>query len=241
MRKPLIGITCSSEPSDGSSAVADRLPRAYARAVFEAGGIPMVLPNAPAIELADVLDRLDGLLLSGGRDVAPGLYTSEAVHASVEIDKDRDEMELPLIREAFARDMPILGICRGIQALNVALGGSLYQDLPSERPGDVLHRQTAPRSEATHLLEVSPGARIAEALGVTTLRVNSFHHQAVREPAKGLVVVGRAEDGLIEALEAPDRRFVVSVQYHPEEMVGVCGASLGLFRSLIAVAGARCS
>lgn len=239
MQKPLIGITCSTELTDGSTATADRLGRAYAQGVIRAGGIPTLLPNVSDADFADVLNRLDGLLLSGGWDVAPDLYTSDPQHSSVKADRDRDETEMPLIREAFARDMPILGICRGIQSLNVALGGTLYQDLPAERASDVIHRQTAPRPEATHALVVSPGTCTAEALGATTLRVNSFHHQAVREPAKDLAVVGRSEDGLIEAVEAPCRRFVVGVQYHPEEMLAVCDASRRLFRSLIAAAGAR--
>jgi len=233
---PLIGVTCSTEAKDADAPPADRLAHTYTRAVLMAGGLPVLIPNVAETPIGDLLGRLDGLLLTGGRDVAPAHYGQLDVHPSVELDTLRDAVELPLIREAFERDVPILAICRGIQALNVALGGTLFQDLPSQRPGFVSHRQTAPRHEATHQLVLEPGSLAARALNVTQLRVNSFHHQGVEYVAPPLKATGYAEDGLIEAVEAEGRRFVLGVQYHPEEMVNVCESSRRLFRTFVTAA-----
>jgi len=237
VKRPIIGITCGTEYDSNQQAVADRLPRSYVRAVLAAGGAPLAIPNLKESETDALLDILDGLILSGGRDIAPSLYGSAEAHPSVELDHDRDTRELPLIRTAIEMDLPILAICRGVQSLNVALGGTLYQDLPTDRPSAVAHRQDAARDAATHSIAVHDASLLTRSLGATELRVNSFHHQAVRQPAAALTVVGWAEDGLIEAVEMEGRRFVVGVQYHPEEMVGVCGASRQLFGALIAACG----
>jgi putative glutamine amidotransferase len=233
--RPVIGITSSTVEN------ADHLKRNYAQSVWDAGGIPVALPNLGAEAVGPVLDALDGLLISGGRDVEPRLYGEMEVHPTVELDLLRDAFEMDLIREAYGCDMPILGICRGIQALNVALGGTLWQDVPGQFPATVRvqHRQTEPGAQPTHELRIQPGSRLADIMGCTTMRVNTFHHQAVRNVAPGLAVVGWAEDGLIEAVEATDRRFVIAVQYHPEEMAATCALSAGLFARFVAAAGLR--
>jgi len=235
MASPLIGITCATDPQ-ASDQVVDRLAQTYTGAIRCAGGLPVILPNLDGHSQTDVVARVDGLLLSGGRDIAPQLYGAAEQHPTVELDLPRDAAEVPLIRAALEANLPILAICRGIQALNVALGGTLYQDLPSERPGEVIHRQKQARHVATHRLRLVAGSTTADALGVLDLPVNSFHHQAVREVAPALWVSGYAEDGLVEALEAPDRPFVVAVQYHPEELVGVCEASRRLFARFVEAA-----
>lgn len=237
--RPLIGLTCGTAESRPDEPLRDQLGQSYTRAIVQAGGIAVIIPNVPMGSVEDLLAPLDGLVLTGGRDVAPAQYGVETVHPSVELDLPRDETELALARTAFARDMPILGICRGIQLLNVALGGTLYQDLPSEWGGAITHRQSSARPLATHRLILEPDSLIARVFGTTELRVNSFHHQAVRRVASELRVVGHAEDGLIEALEAPNRTFVVAVQYHPEEMVDICPLSRSLFRTFVEVAAAR--
>jgi len=235
MASPIIGITCSTV-AGASAPPADQLGQAYARAVATVGGIPVLIPNVPVPNASALIAALDGLLLSGGRDVAPERYGAEDRHPATEVDLLRDEIELQLIHAALAQRIPILGICRGIQSLNVALGGTLYQDLPSERPGPIAHRQNEPRHVATHRLVIEPDSLAAGALGVTVLAVNTFHHQAVKEAAPTLRVTGHAEDGLIEAVEAPDFGFVLGVQYHPEEMVETCAASLRLFRAFVEAA-----
>ncbi len=235
MALPLIGITCGTDASSTSS-LSDRLGQAYARAVAMVGGLPVIVPNISLSDIGALVASLDGLLLSGGRDVAPERYGVAEYHPATEVDLPRDETEFGLVRAAVAQRIPILGICRGIQALNAALGGTLYQDLPTERPGPVAHRQSEARNVATHRLDVETDSLVARALGVTSLQVNTFHHQAVCEPAPSLRVSGYAEDGLVEAVEATDGTFVVGVQYHPEEMVENCTASLRLFRSFVEAA-----
>jgi putative glutamine amidotransferase len=225
----------------GDAARTDQLKQAYTRAIWEAGGVPLLLPNLPYGVAQAYLDRLDGLLLAGGRDIEPSRYGDPETHPTVELDQPRDQFELPLVRAAHRRDMPILGVCRGIQVLNVALGGTLWQDLPGQSPTSVEHRQTARGDEATHNLRVTPRSRLARVLSREEMRVNSFHHQAVRVVAKDLLAVGWSEDGIIEAVEDPRKPFAIGVQYHPEEMVDVCSASARLFARFVAAsAGQYC-
>ncbi len=238
--RPVIGITASTVAEANADKWTDQLKQAYARAIWDAGGIPLLLPNLPDADPDAILTCIDGLLLSGGRDVEPVLYGDGEIHPTVELDVPRDRFELPLIRAAHGRDIPILGICRGIQSLNVALGGTLWQDLPSQSPSDVKHRQDAAGDQATHTLRLEPECRLAAVFGRRELPVNSFHHQAVRAVADGLVAVGWAEDGIVEAVEDPRRRFVIGVQYHPEEMAGSCAASASLFASFVAAGSGAC-
>jgi putative glutamine amidotransferase len=197
------------------------LGRAYVRAIEQAGGIPIILPVTREPEtLNRYLGLIDGLLLSGGVDIDPRHYGQEPHPRLEEVDADRDATELPLTREALAQDMPLFAICRGIQTLNVALGGTLYQDIPSQYPTTLRHQQrhdNIPRSQPVHPVRILPETRLRAIVGADTIQTNSLHHQALRDVAEGLVVTARAEDGIIEAVELPGRRYVVAVQFHPEE------------------------
>jgi putative glutamine amidotransferase len=238
MRPPLIGITCGTSARDTrASNPQDRLNQSYSRAVAAVGGIPVILPNAGAPDDARVLlDRLDAVLLSGGYDVAPDRFGEEMLNETVEVDPERDQAELDLIYTVLDRDMPVLAICRGIQLLNVAMGGSLIQDIPSQVDTSLCHSQKAERSLATHPVRVEPGSKLGEIVGRETLDVNSFHHQAVKRVAEGLVVTAAAPDGIVEAVEAAGARFVVAVQWHPEEMVEKDDAAKRIFTAFVRAA-----
>ncbi len=235
MQPPIIGITCGTSIHDGErERFQDRLNCAYSRAVAIAGGVPVILPNLEGPSYVDaVLDRLDGLLLSGGADVDPAHFGETVLNETVEVDPLRDAAELPIIERAVSRDMPILAICRGIQSLNIALGGSIYQDIPTQIPSDVVHRQTAARHEASHEVEAVGGSLFERIAGRGPIRVNSFHHQAIKEVAPSLTVSARAPDGVVEALENREARFLLAVQFHPEELVGWSEPSRALFRALV--------
>lgn len=189
------------------------------RAILAAGGRPYLLPSAlPLDTLPEVLSEFDGLFISGGGDIHPDYFGGE-MHPSVDgIDRERDEFELALCREAVAMDKAILGICRGQQVLNVAMGGNLVVNIPSELPQAGQHRwwPNYLRSRLSHAVQVENGSQLAGIMGGTEFLVNSLHHQSVKDPGKGLKVVATAPDGVIEALEMPGKRFVVSVQWHPE-------------------------
>jgi putative glutamine amidotransferase len=213
------------------------LNQSYSIAVARAGAVPVILPTVrPGDDPNDLLDRLDGLLLSGGYDCAPCLYGEETLNQSVEIDARRDEWELPLIRAAVERGFPTMAICRGIQSLNVALGGTLFQDLPTQQPTEIRHRQSEERDVATHTIEVASGSRLAGIVG-RSLEVNSFHHQSLKKVAEGLRVVACAPDGVIEAVEGTGEAFLLAVQFHPEEMVFRSAEQQRLFDALAQAAG----
>lgn len=196
----------------------------YVAAVSGAGGIPLVIPP---MSVADeiLIGRLDALVVSGGPDVDPALY-GEGPHEHLgPVDGDADARELQVVQAADAREIPILAICRGMQLVNVARGGGLWQDLPSERPSDVIHRQMDPGTAMTHPVLLDGDSWLAELTygehehRPHLLPVNSFHHQAVRTLGHDLRITARAEDGLIEAYEATDRPFLVGVQWHAESLV----------------------
>jgi putative glutamine amidotransferase len=212
---------------------------AYVRSVLAAGGVPIILsPLLGPAYAARALDGLDGLLLTGGEDIHPAWYGAEPSPHLHPPSRERDLFELALFAAARQRELPILGICRGIQLVNVALGGSLYQDLPSERPGPVAHDPAAARETRSHAVRLEPGSRAAAALGATELDVNSFHHQAVERLGNGLVASGWSEDGLVEAVETPlGAPWLLGVQWHPEEMhADRVAPERGLFRALVQAA-----
>ena len=213
---------------------------AYVRSVLGAGGIPIILSPlvGPAYAMR-ALDGADGLLLTGGEDIHPAWYGAEPSPHLYPPSRERDLFELALFAAARQRELPILGICRGIQLVNVALGGTLFQDLPSERPGPVAHDPGSSRDERSHEIRLQEGSRAAHALGHTALSVNSFHHQAVDRLAGGLIASGWSADGLIEAAESPgEAPWLLAVQWHPEEMHGeVTAPERGLFRALVEAAG----
>ena len=236
---PLIAISASSKDWDGAERV--RLHLNYVRSLEGAGLVPVIVPPlaAPAAAGA-IIASCAGLLLTGGEDVDPARYGVPAHPATGTPHGPRDETELAMFRAAMASHTPVLAICRGIQLANVALGGTLVQDLPTERPSGVRHDQPDERGERTHAVSVTPGTRLADALGATALRVNSYHHQAVDRLGEGLIVTGRSPDGVIEAVEAIDPAWwMVAVQWHPEDLTtDVQAWDRGLFAAFAgAVAG----
>jgi putative glutamine amidotransferase len=217
--------------------------RSYCRSVALAGGAPALIPpNLGENAWRALYRRLDGLLLSGGVDVSPALYGEEPHPMLGKVDDSLDEAELVLTRWALADGMPLLGVCRGIQVLNVAAGGSLYQDLPAQYPGALQHRCSPPDYPSTHrahAVHVEPGSRLAAILGAHQIAVNSRHHQAVKSVAAGLYVSARAPDGVIEGIESEGERFVVGVQWHPENLADDDPQMLALFEALVHAAGSR--
>jgi putative glutamine amidotransferase len=237
---PRIGITGVIRLWDGTERTG--VNAAYARSVVVAGGVPLILSPVLGPSYAGrALDGLDGLLLTGGEDIDPAWYGAEPSPELYPPSRERDLFELAIFAAARQRDLPILGICRGIQLVNVGLGGTLHQDLPSERPGPVDHNPPADRAARSHDVVLESGSRAAIALGATRLRVNSFHHQAIRDLAPGVVVSGTTEDGVIEAVESPaDAPWLLAVQWHPEEMHADGRApERGLFKALVAEAAGR--
>jgi putative glutamine amidotransferase len=211
--RPVIGVTLGDGDEPGVHAMRED----YIRSVEQPGAVPVVLPPVSPGDVAVLLDRLDGLLLSGGVDVDPVLYGQDPHPKLGRVNRRRDDFELALTREALRRDVPILAICRGHQVLNVATGGTLVQDIPSTVEGAVEHDGSGPRFRLAHRVEVTASSRLFQILGRDTLSVNSSHHQAVDRIGEGLVVCARCpEDGVVEGLEMPGRRFVVAVQWHPE-------------------------
>lgn len=228
--RPRIGITCALDHRSGRIST----PADYARAVAAAGGLPVLLPPLPG-DPAEALGAIDGLLLAGGVDVDPLEFGEEPLRRSGEIQPDRDRCELPLCRAALARGVPVLGVCRGHQVLAVAAGGTLYQDLPTQVPGCLKHSQQAPRWHPTHTVRIQPGSRLARILPLE-LRVNSFHHQAVRGVPPGWTAAAAAMDGVNEAIESLAHPFAIGVQWHPEAMWDRPYHHNALFQELVAAA-----
>jgi len=231
--RPLIGVTTSEVRSpervksipEGEPKVQElALGLTYLRAIEAGGGLPLVIPLMEEDSVEPLLDRLDGVCLSGGPDLDPGNYGSEPHPELGPTEPDLDRFELAVARRADARELPILAICRGTQALNVVRGGALHQHLP-EISAEIGHRQEISGRETSHPVRIERGSRLAEALGraevevADELDVNSFHHQAIDRLGEGLEVTARAPDGTIEAVEDPNRRFLIGVQWHAETLV----------------------
>jgi putative glutamine amidotransferase len=215
--KPLIGIPTRTQTVDNITFHA--LASTYTRALDLAGGTPLLIPLRLGEEaLRDIFARLDGLLLAGGVDLHPREYGESVEPFCGEIDEARDAAELRLTRWAMQKHMPILAICRGIQTLNVAMGGSLYQDLAAQVANSLPHRHVKgnPYNLLVHSIEIDTQSALARTLGATHVEVNSLHHQAVKQVAPGFHSVARAPDGVIEGIEADDGRFALGVQFHPE-------------------------
>ena len=233
---PLVAVTATIKLDQGSRRA--RLNEAYLRAIEDARLTPIVV--APLEDLSrcdDVLSAVRGLVLSGGEDVVPGEYGAEPHPALGATNAQRDRWEIALVRAARSRRIPTLAICRGIQVLNVALGGTLVQDIPAQWPGALEHEDSE-RTLRTHPVEVVPGTRTEAALGSTALTVNSVHHQAVDRLAAGLKITARSPDGLVEAVETDDDAWwAVGVQWHPEELVATAEP---WDRGLFAAFAARC-
>jgi len=216
----LVALTATSDVIQGTRRV--RVNDAYVHALERAGLVPVVLPPLENVrQAARVLAAVSGLVLSGGEDVDPALYGAAPSPALGTVHARRDAWELALVHAARDASVPTLAICRGIQVVNVALGGTLVQDIPSERPGALAHEAGTARAARAHDIEVEPGSRLASALGATRLAVNSFHHQSVDRPAPRLRITARSDDGIVEGLETDrhDPWYAVGVQWHPEDLV----------------------
>jgi putative glutamine amidotransferase len=219
MEKPLIGLTTSRMPNpSGQPAFGTNVP--YADSIAKAGGLPVLLSlNLSNDDLDVLLPRLDGILFTGGYDIDPRQYGNQ-IHPKVEgIDVDRDRVEMHMVQTIIQVGKPFLGICRGCQVINVALGGTLYEDLPEQFPGAIQHdNHGQPRNFLAHTVKIIPDSQLAQILTSLTTQVNSLHHQGVRKLAGVLQVSAIAPDGLIEAFELPAYVFGLAVQWHPEEM-----------------------
>ncbi|MBX6350863.1 MAG: gamma-glutamyl-gamma-aminobutyrate hydrolase family protein [Clostridia bacterium] len=244
--RPVIGVTAGLGRGEGARPEV-RLASLYVEAVRAAGGAPVVVaPPAPGERLAEgeaaaLVARFDGLLLTGGLDVDPARW-GEPPHRETKVDAERDELEFALLLAARDLGLPILGVCRGCQVINVAFGGSLLQHLPC-LSGVNEHRQTRldpplARGELSHEVAIAPGTRLAAVLGAGVLKVNSLHHQAVGRLGEGLRVSAQSPDGVVEGIEADGPAWIVGVQFHPEELFRAHPTFLALFRAFVAEAAA---
>lgn len=235
MRK-VIGITSSQENANEPSEFTS--PKSYSKAIEHAGGLPILLPiideNVELIE--EMLEHVDGLLLTGGVDVDPLLFGEQPHRELGRIDPGRDYFELHLAKAAMKKGIPILGICRGCQILNVAAGGTIIQDIPEVlgKQNVIKHQQSAPRWYPTHTARLVEGTKLASIFGEKEISINSYHHQSVNQPAPGFVVSAQATDGVIEAIEFADHPFTIGVQWHPELMWYRCPIFSKLFDRFVA-------
>jgi putative glutamine amidotransferase len=239
MSLSLIGITCGMKIQDGKKVVG--LPEAYMLAVIKAGGLPVIIPETVSpSELDGLRQRLDGLLLTGGADVDPLRFNGEPNPKVYGIDHERDEVEIGLARLAASNALPFLGICRGIQVINVALGGTLFTDIADQLPGALKHDYDSKYERAleAHPVQLETGSALARILGGNSVRVNSLHHQGLLEIAAGLHPTGTAPDSLIEAVELTGHPFGLGVQWHPEAMPD-SPQMQALFRAFVEAAGKK--
>lgn len=217
--RPVIGIPARSVVDSSNGFRYSGIPLTYSNAVERAGGAPILIPLHLSKEtLEAIYSRIDALLLAGGVDVHPKEFGEEVEAFCGEIDTARDETELQVTRWALADGHPIFGICRGIQMLNVAAGGSLYQDIPTQIETQQNHsyRSGDPYNLRAHPVAIDPTSRVAKWLGTPEIEVNSLHHQSLKTVAPGLRVIARSPDGVVEAVESQDDRFLIGVQWHPE-------------------------
>lgn len=230
-RRPVIGVTVYSEQAKWAAwdTQATLLPQAYVDRIAAAGGLPVLLPSVP--DISEALSRVDGLVLAGGGDIGPDRYEAEPHTETGWVRPARDTAEFALARAALELGLPVLGICRGLQVLNVLHGGTLVQHLP-DRLGNREHAP-APGRYGRHAVALEPGSRTAGLYGRTEIDVASYHHQAIDRLGAGLVAVGRAPDGIVEAAELPGHPFAVAVQWHPE-----VDEELAVFRGLVTAASA---
>ena len=227
-RAPLIGVTPLWDVERQSVWM---LPD-YLDGIKSAGGIPVVLPIAMSEADAErIVESFDGFLFTGGQDVSPSLYGTEDATGTIVSSPERDKEETMLLQKALEADKPVLGICRGLQFINVFLGGTLWQDIPSQHPSAIVHRQGKPYGVPTH--QVSISGELRSLLGKDLLDVNTLHHQAVKDLGNGLTPMAVAPDGLIEAVRLQDKRFVWAVQWHPEYLFKTDKDSLAIFSCFV--------
>ncbi len=230
MKAPVIGITTYGCDERNRYS----LPAEYVAAVQRAGGLPLLIP--PGSDRSEhYLDLVDGLILAGGGDIDPKLYGGDPHETVYSVDPDRDQLELALAREIVRRNQPAFAICRGMQVLNVALGGTLIEHLPTVVGESVLHRKP-PREPSAHPIAIDPASQLAAIAGATELHPVSWHHQAIRALAPGLKAVAHAPDGTIEAVELDDHPWLIAVQWHPELTAEKDKSQQRLFNALVAAA-----
>ena len=237
---PIIGVTPDESLPVGKHALARfELKRAYTDAVIHAGGVPWILPyTADRPTINAYLQQVQGLLITGGAfDVPPELYGEKSRPGLGALKRGRTSFELELLRRALESNTPVLGICGGMQLLNVALGGSLYQDIGREIPGSIAHEQEKDRRWPSHEVAVTAGTLLATLLGPGGVMVNSTHHQAVKRLGRGLVASALAPDGVIEAIELPRHTFCLGVQWHPELLYGSVPINRAIYRAFVNACG----
>ena len=228
--KPIIGVMPLWDDKKDSIWM---LP-GYMDGIRQAGGLPVILPfTEDEAEIAQLDGLCSAYLFTGGHDVSPEVYGETPLEGLIDCCKKRDAMEAVFLKKAMAADKPILGICRGIQFINAALGGTLYQDLPTQHPSAVVHHQTPPYDLPAHKVRIASGSPLSACLGADSIGVNSCHHQAIKTLAPGLSVMAAADDGIIEAVCMPDRRFVWAVQWHPEFSFRTDENSRRIFRAFV--------
>lgn len=238
MTHPIIGLTINRLSLTNPLNPNQGLSESYIQAVSNAGGIPILIPlGLPQEHLQTLYSHLDGILLTGGSDVDPARFNGRSHMRVYDVDSDRDALEIGLVRLAVESGKPLLGICRGVQVINVALGGTLYTDLADHYPNALRHDwyPDIPRDYRAHEVEIDPSSRLAAVLGATRPQVNSLHHQGLERIGAGLSVVAKAPDGLVEAVENPERPFFIGVQWHPEWLQEV-PAMRNLFKAFVTAA-----
>ena len=228
--KPVVGIMPLWDEEKNSIWM---LP-GYMDGIIQAGAVPVIFPFLDdKDEISRLVNICDGILFTGGQDVSPKLYGEEPLDGLVSCCERRDTMEAIVLKLSMESEKPILGICRGIQFINAALGGTLYQDLPLQHPSDIGHHQNAPYDAPAHEVSLIKGSPLQECLKTESLPVNSYHHQAVKRPAPGLEVMAFSPDGLAEALYMPSQKFLWAVQWHPEYSYKTDQSSRKIFRAFV--------
>ncbi len=233
-QSPIIGVTTYSRNEVGNF----HLPSAYLDPVRAAGGVPILLTPGES-DLARLLNVLDGIVFSGGGDIEPEQYGGQPHHAVYAVDPERDEFDLALAKLVLQSNLPILGICRGMQVLNVASGGNLVVHICDRYGTEILHRTEQPRHPVEHVVQVQPASRLAKILGQTEMPIVSWHHQAVDRLAAGWQVVASAADGVIEAIEHQHHPWAIALQWHPE-LSAEAPWHQRLFQALVDAAAQRC-
>lgn len=239
MNKPIIGVTpdfnAGNRKDMGGKEPTYFLRARYMKAIEDAGGIPVVLPllsNKDAWR--QVVAHVHGLLITGsGSDLAPELYGERQRHKFARMSRERATMELGIAKAAYRADVPTLGICGGMQSINVALGGTLYQDIPAQLKTSIDHLPAYSATKITHAIQIAPGSLLRRIAGKARMDVNSSHHQSVKKVASNLAQTAVAPDGVIEAIEAPDRAFILGVQWHPEFLYDRDPIQRRLFQALV--------
>ncbi len=237
---PFIGITPDWSTSQSPSARGEPiifLSDRYTQAILKAGGIPIVLPiHSSRRAIQKALESLNGILVTGGNfDIHPTIYGEEPLEGLGQVKEERTQFELELISQSLERDLPLLGVCGGEQAINVALGGSLYQDIATQVPSAIEHEQRTPKDQKGHQIKLHQGTKLEQIVGCETLGVNTTHHQAVKKLGRGLIANASSEDGIIEGIESNNHSFVLGVQWHPEFLIDNDSAQLRIFSTFAAV------